>query len=913
MTSFSRKLFFKEVLSIVTLATVTTLSAQDISPFRSAVGNAFSAYYSQGTHEKIYIHTDRESYSAGDTIWFKAYVTEGLTDLPLSDSRFAYVELRGPGAWATDNSKVYERVKVRKHLDADSVERFSIYDNRIEIPEGATPGIYTLHGYTQWMYNNPTDYMFTKRIEIRHPDENYAVEHISYTRLDNGKILADINITSTQGTPLTVGHADIEIVIDGKQRNHSYSLRNDGHISIVLNEPQQEGGFLDITYDSPEIPAYRRRIELPSFRNDFDLQFMPEGGHLIAGTPQRVAFKAVGVDGLATDVCGTIYNSAGAPVVDISTSHQGMGLFLLTPNAHEQYTAQVHLTEDSLITKEFPLPNIKASGCTLSVDINATDATCRVLATPDVDLNQIGTIIHSKGEVCYIGEKAQNMRLSTSEFNNGIATIALVDKQTLHPICDRSFFIWNGEESSAQTTTQQDVIKPYSPINLNISFSNKSGEAITDGSYSLSVVDNAHYTTPQTSIYAATLLTSDLKGYIENPAYYFTNTTRNKLAQLDLVMMTHGWHRFELDSVLMHNIRKNTYAHETVHIISGHLEGLARSAKNAYIAIMEPLYRASGRGFYKLYNLGDDPSFEFAVENAPKGMHYILQAWTRLGGKFGNTIELDPEIYPDFGNRKALERYNFDKSNEVVQNSELNVSIDTTDVSRVVQVEAVAFKASIQRENYKPTETISSEQIQERKFATLGDVIDDFPGVYKMQSPEFGMTYLTAKESGPSARSDSTDTSGLTQIKICVDGDPYVTLDHLDVDYIPLHAVRYVDYVGYPQCKNIFFSDYPVINVGMPVLYAFTSQKRGAIAVVKKLGYAPDTTFYAPVYAPETRGVVDRRKTIHWEPNISPDSTGHANISFYSADKPSTYTITIEGVSNRGELCSSVSTIEVER
>jgi hypothetical protein len=294
-------------------------------------------------------------------------------------------------------------------------------------------------------------------------------------------------------------------------------------------------------------------------------------------------------------------------------------------------------------------------------------------------------------------------------------------------------------------------------------------------------------------------------------------------------------------------------------------------------------------------------------------MHYILQAWTKLGSKFGNTIELDPEIYPDFGERKAIERYDFATNKDGVQETELNVTIDTTDVSRVVQVEAVAFKVSIQRENYRPSESISSTQIEERKYTTLGEVLDDFPGVYRMQSPEFGMTYLTAKESGVSARADSADTSGLTQIKICVDGDPYVTLDHLDVDYIPLHAVKYVDYVGYPQCKDIFFSDYPVINVGMPVLYAFTSQKRGAIAVVRKLGYSPDTTFYAPVYAPNTRNVVDKRKTIHWEPNISPDSTGHARVSFYTADKPSTYTVTIEGVSNRGELCSSTSTIEVVR
>ena len=98
----------KYLLWTICLCGIKAVDAQEISPFRAAVGNAFSAYYSQGTHEKVYVHTDREVYSAGDTLWFKAYVTEGLTDLPLSDSRFVYVELRGPGAWHKDNANVCE-------------------------------------------------------------------------------------------------------------------------------------------------------------------------------------------------------------------------------------------------------------------------------------------------------------------------------------------------------------------------------------------------------------------------------------------------------------------------------------------------------------------------------------------------------------------------------------------------------------------------------------------------------------------------------------------------------------------------------------------------------------------------------------------------------------------------------------
>ncbi|MBO7168533.1 MAG: hypothetical protein J6V43_00420 [Rikenellaceae bacterium] len=896
------------------------VTAQESSAFQSAVVGAFSDYYSRGTYEKVYLHTDREVYAAGDTLWFKAYVTEGVTDLPLSDSRFVYVELRGPGAWHQYDQKMYERVKVRKHLAVDSTERFSVYDNRIEIPADVTPGVYTLYGYTEWMYNHPTDYMFAKRIEVRHPDENYAVEHVNYRRLPNGRIVAEISVTSSQGTPLTVGNVSTDVVVDGKLTERSYSLREGGVFNVVFAPPTStECNYIDITYDSPQIPAYRRRIELPSFKQDFDVAFLPEGGNLLVGIPQRVAFKAVGTDGLSIDVEGEILNSKGEIVADIKSTHLGMGMFILTPVVGESYTAKMTLPSDTTFVKNFDLPRPLTSGCTLAVDVSpAGVAMCRVLATADIDPSALGMIVHSKGEVCHIGDRATSMRLSASSFNNGMATVSLVEKATMQTVCDRTFFVWNGTESTAEITSNSESYLPLSPVSLTLKFLDKAGEPLTDGSYSLSVVDSMWSSTHSTNIYASTLLSSELRGVVENPAYYFTDTDRAKLAKLDLVMMTHGWHRFEMDSVLLRRLRPYSFGHETVHTISGHLDGSRATMRNAYIAIMEPLYRASGKGFYKLYNLGDDPSFAFGIDNAPRGMNYILQAWTERGGKFGNTIELDPDNYPDWGDRRAVSRWDFGKKYKgIEQSDELDVTIDTTDVSRVVSIEAVAFSASVQRENYRPSIAVSEAHIAERKFETLGEVLDDFPGVYRMTSPEYGVVYLTAKESGVMGRMDTTDTSGtgLTPIKICVDGNPYVTLEHIDVDYIPLHAVKYVDYVGYPQCKDIFFSDHPVINVGMPVLYAFTSQKRGAITVVRKLGYSPDTTFYAPVYAPNTpRGsVADHRKTIHWEPYVNPDSTGIATIEFYTADRPSIYTITVEGVSCRGELLNATTQIKVER
>ncbi|QNP53714.1 hypothetical protein H9L05_09325 [Hymenobacter qilianensis] len=55
---------------------------------------------------------------------------------------------------------------------------------------------------------------------------------------------------------------------------------------------------------------------------------------------------------------------------------------------------------------------------------------------------------------------------------------------------------------------------------------------------------------PQTTILTHLLLTSDLKGYVENPGYYFQNKTPATEQALDHLMLTQGWRRFVWKEIL---------------------------------------------------------------------------------------------------------------------------------------------------------------------------------------------------------------------------------------------------------------------------------------------------------------------------------------------------------------------------
>ena len=70
------------------------------------------------------------------------------------------------------------------------------------------------------------------------------------------------------------------------------------------------------------------------------------------------------------------------------------------------------------------------------------------------------------------------------------------------------------------------------------------------------------------------------------------------------------------------------------------------------------------------------------------------------------------------------------------------------------------------------------------------------------------------------------------------------------------------------------------------------------------LAFSLPKQFYRPKYSLKGKETVlpDLRSTIHWEPNIITDSAGNATVSFFSADKPSGYTIILEGTDMYGRL-----------
>lgn len=127
------------------------LLAQETTATAELTGQ-FDAYRSRYIQEKIFVHTDKEFYVAGEICWFKFYLVDAGLNRPLDLSKVGYLELVD-----RDNRPVLQaKIGLSKgHGDG------SVY-----LPLTLRSGYYKLRAYTSWMKNFGVNGFFEKNITV---------------------------------------------------------------------------------------------------------------------------------------------------------------------------------------------------------------------------------------------------------------------------------------------------------------------------------------------------------------------------------------------------------------------------------------------------------------------------------------------------------------------------------------------------------------------------------------------------------------------------------------------------------------------------------------------------------------------------------------------------------------------------
>ena len=870
--------------------------------------NTISTYNTAYTPDKIFIQTDKQNYNKEDTIWFKAYVFDAASLSASNKSALIYIEIEDA------NNRVVNRNSVLITLGV-GWGSIPLVDNRF--PEGT----YTLRAYTNWMRNFDEHYIFSRQFTIEAPlDEDWMINSRFELNDNEGinNVKTDLTFVTNEGHKMFAEELKTRITA-GRRTLYRTTMTTgaDGTLAFDFNLPDKvTAREINISLTKKTKKEKEATFNVPVIINrdeKTDLQFMPEGGSLINGVLNKVAFKAINEEGKGVDIEGAVYNGAKLKVADLKSIHLGMGVFELKPEANQIYTAKVNYRQKQL---SFALPKAKNTGLTLNVSNKANGDSIVIVVNLTPDIQKTGGIFYLIGQsnnmVCYgalvnVGKGKSQFSVHRTAFPTGVARFTLLS-QARAPLAERVIYIDHHDEIKLSVVPSKAVYNNRDSVSLDIIATDKDGAPV-EGSFSLSVTDNAQVKLDSTTLPnlpAKLLLADELKGEIENPGWYFAKgDSTAKAAALDVLLLTQGWVNYKWADVFTLKQKPLAYKAEPEFAVNGRVTNIFNKPiekSNIILLSLNPLIVAD-----TMTNAAGEFSFKGIVPFDT--VAYNLQARNKRGKTFNVGIEVNDFVPPVFAasQQRLIPLYvNIDTSRlNALRLKQLYREEEAKITGRQLQEVQIKAKKTIKdsKSLVNPGEADFALNTADIKGQPKMSLVD----LFKKNIPGFKVV-----ESGPYT-SYSIDNKSLVLIIDGIDGRLFMgpgfglkeILEYMDADdakgiEVMTSGKNQIPYTEEYLPFGSLFWKYAFIELTTFSGTGFTKKVPGTY-IFRPPVFASKKEFYSPKYTVKTPVVVpDTRPTIYWAPNVSTDSDGRASVSFYTADKTATYTVNVQGADMEG-------------
>lgn len=482
------------MLLLLLLAGVSVPAGAEASSASSAAGDASTARLDSirrmleqaPVQEKVYLHLDNNCYYKGDTIWYKSYVVRA-DNLDYTDmSHILYVELLSP------DGLVVERQNIIVSPDGYGDGNFTLKDSLYS-------GYYELRAYTRWMLN-------------------FRVTEHSYGRKDreyfyNRQMARDFF----------------------RQFGTVYS-----RVVPVYERPDSVGDYAQKYI----VSRPKTRIE-KELKESLKVDFYPEGGHLIAGTRCRVAFEVHDEEGQQVDIEGAVRISGRSDSLRICTTHQGRGVFTVDVPTDGRLRARFTYHGKDY---RFDLPKTENVGCALLLDVTNETLTAEITPRGFSPGRSYALAVLCRGVLKSFQTITDGgcVNLDTTLLPTGVNDLIVLDDDG-HLLADRLFFVNHHDYDVNPVTVSglQTEYQPFEPVTLEFQ------APTTMRHLSISVRDGANEepTYDTGTIMTDLLLSSELKGFVAYPDYYFEADDVEHRQALDLLMMVQGWRRYDFGEI----------------------------------------------------------------------------------------------------------------------------------------------------------------------------------------------------------------------------------------------------------------------------------------------------------------------------------------------------------------------------
>ena len=616
-----------------------------------------------------------------------------------------------------------------------------------------------------------------------------------------------------------------------------------------------------------------------------------------------------------------------------------MGSFIINVTRGEQYYLECRNIRG--LKKRFKLPDAHANAYSINAVWNADGDRLLIASNKGANGPDIPQylLIHNRGIVYHYSKWDKNkdyLMFDISQVPSGVVQLLLLDEK-MNPLSERLVFNKANDQAKVLFSTDKKVYEKRDLVNSTIKLSDFEGN-FTGGNISVSVTDDKDISVDYlTTITSSLLLSSELKGYIETPAYYLQD---NKKASymLDHLMMTHGWRRYNIPEVIKGNMEMPETPMEESREISGVVKDTysGRPIDNTVVTMLTSTgeaesaetnekgeflfsgfeYADSMAYFIQLFNRKDNSDVEVMIKEE---MFPVLK---RIPYSSGEAVD-DPERESEWERISELaqlqalsaesgrEQESAQKSEEggFLEKAEQRARYDED--MRLIQLDEVVITAERSEKKFEPRlnfyanissdVTIRREDIEKRLAVNTEQLLKGINGV-DVRANNDGEKEVFIKRLGGAPALLLLDGIVIADFNLI-----YSTFDIESVDIFQGTSAAIFGARGFDGVVSI--------TTRTGTSEGVIDKKTPDFVTISPLGYQAPVEFYSPKYdTPNAKYLTspDYRTTIFWKPDIVINENEEAHFEFYTSDFPSTYSIVIEGLSKDGQIIRHVEKIEVQ-
>lgn len=698
----------------------------------------------------------------------------------------------------------------------------------------------------------------------------------------------------------------------------------------IYDQPKTTAEYLEpkmtVPIASQKIPEERPKPETTPKKMNMD--FYPEGGHLVQGLLQVVACKIYNKEGAGVNIKGNIIDENDSIIGSFQTNRQGIGTFKYCSTTNPA-KAVFNIGKDKYT---FSLPKAEPDGYSMTVSEGKNNLINLIFErTANQKKDNVGLAATSGGNA-FIFQK-----INFNEY--GQATLA-IEKEALkegvnqfvlftddgRPLCQRMVFKRPTTQLQFTGKFDKEEYKPYEKINLEASLTDGSGQPL-QSVFSISVRDidtNLPGSHPGNAI-TNLLLSSELKGYIEDIDYYFEADDEIHNKALDNLMLTQGWYRYKWEQMAQLNDFKITHRIEEGLVISGRLANYFRRSKaKADAKINVYLYdKEHGRSMHGTAISDSLGMFNFLADDFEGRWQMTTRTLDADKNKRKEMdIQLNRMFTPDSRPYEPLDTWMFRKTYKTKKQEE----------EAEEQTEEDYTKGKNKYENLLPNVTITAtKRWMQGKALEVANIVYDLEEE-RTREDDTGEYYLetiwdyllrTNKyfDFDVDSNANKIPTYKHRPVQFIVDGKDHSLIDIQNLNAKEIEAILISDKTGVAynflagterldsitnvttDAGNIdsgaggdgSSSGADMISEGQQLdntvlifIYldknAVTDRKGERNTVVQ--GFTKYIDFYSPDYSDVVMpNEQDFRRTLYWNPYVTTDQNGKAKVSFFNSQQ----------------------------